>query len=171
MDKIKLPSCDLKIPTDYSLWLNEHDPSASKHLTAACARRVRAYMRSNLRVELGCIIKRLPNNQFDVIPFVNGDPTMATIRMIHPDDFETLVKLYMDGSLWGWFHSHPMGRPYPSWTDLTMHQIDVNMGIYGGATDRMSIFNTKELDLIQGLRVSITNQTMDSVDKEIKSHG
>lgn len=153
-------------------WLNDADPDASKHLTTQCAEEVVKYMRSNPDVELGCLIKRCSEDEFEVIPFRNGDPTAVTIQMFDREDFLLMDDLYRAGTLWGWFHSHPHGRPYPSWTDLTKHNMTANMGIYGGAVNTVSIFSTRELQwLLDQRKASMTKSAIMRLDKGIKENG
>ena len=159
-------SIDIAVPAG-GLWLNNHDSNQKKHLTVECAQEVRTYLRSNLTQELGCLIRQYGEGQFEVIPFENGDPTMATIKMISDADFVRMLDLYKIGELWGWFHSHPGGSPYPSMTDLTQHRLQVNMGIYGGVSDTVSIFSTRDLDIILGQRVQMAASTMESIACEV----
>jgi proteasome lid subunit RPN8/RPN11 len=163
MASIEVASLDMTVP-EGGAWINEGDIQRRRQ-TVKCAQEVRKYLRSNLEQELGCLIKRLPMRQFEVIPFVNGDPTAVTIKMLSVEDFEVMRGLYTEGTLWGWFHSHPWGRPYPSMTDLSMHNLNINMGIYGGASDTMSIFDTYDLDEMLAQVMLFKNK------KGVKKHG
>lgn len=140
-------SVDLTIPKD-GAWLNESDPDESKHLTVACAKQIRTYLRSNLNQELGCLIEKVNDRVFRAVPFTNCDPTAVTVRMGTDEDFLKMLDLYKDGRLWGWFHSHPKHPAYPSMTDLSRHSLNVNMGIYSGTMDTLCIFSTADLDYL-----------------------
>jgi hypothetical protein len=160
-------SVDLTVP-EGGLWLNEADPDSSKHLTVACAKAIRVYLRSNLEQELGCMIEKVGDTVFRVVPFTNTDPTATTVRMGTDEDFIKMLDLYKSGRLWGWFHSHPKHAPYPSMTDLNRHSLRVNMGIYSGTLDTMCIFNTDDLDYLLRKRADEENMALTSVHGELQ---
>jgi proteasome lid subunit RPN8/RPN11 len=111
-----------------------------------CALAVWDYLSREPDLETGCLI--INDGKFRVVPFVNTDPTCATIRMGAAEDFDLMVELHMQGKLWGWAHSHPHGSPYPSMTDLSRHAVPVNMVIWGGGLHRLSILSTNEVNLL-----------------------
>lgn len=160
-------SVDLAIP-EGGLWLNDADPDQTKHLTVACAKAVRTYLRSNLNQELGCLIEKVADTKFRAVPFKNCDPTAVTVRMGTDDDFIKMLDLYKEGRLWGWFHSHPKHAPYPSMTDLSRHSLKVNMGIYSGTLDTMCIFSTDDLDFLLHKRAVQERTALESTHGELR---
>jgi len=127
-------------------YINPKEVAPAKKLTRACALEIRNYMLSNTRVELGCLILSRRNHQFEIVPFENTDQTSVTVRLGTKQDFIRMAEFYRDGLLWGWAHSHPWGHPYPSMIDLSQHSLPVNMVIYGGFANCLSIYSTAEVN-------------------------
>lgn len=125
--------------------INPKELDPAKKLTTACALDIRNYLLSNARVELGCMIL-LQDQQFKIVPFENTDPTSVSVRLGTDQDFLRMAEFYRGGLLWGWAHSHPWGRPYPSMTDLEQHSLRINMVIYGGFANCLSIYSTAEIN-------------------------
>lgn len=143
-------SMNLGISDNFKIWLNPKETDKTKRLTLSCAQEIKRYMDHDPDHERGCLVLRQEGNEFlRMVPFTNGAPGQSRIEMDRPDDFDLMVRVYLEGRLWGWFHSHPHGRPWPSSSDLEHHTLNVNMGIYGGATKTFSIFNTADLELIE----------------------
>jgi len=124
-------------------YVNPEEVDCTKKLSTACALSIRDYMQTRPDGELGCMIRV---QQPQLIPFENTDPSWYSVRLGTDRDFLRMAELYRAGCLWGWAHSHPGSGPYPSITDLTQHSLCINMVIYGGARNRLSIYSTAEIN-------------------------
>ena len=126
--------------------VNPEEVDDTKKLSTACALCIRDYMQTKPDGELGCMIRAQGDLQFELIPFENTDPSWYSVRLGTDQDFLRMAELYRAGGLWGWAHSHPGGWPYPSITDLEQHSLCINMVIYGGAKNLLSIYSTAEIN-------------------------
>ncbi len=94
------------------------------------------------KVERGCLI----TTNFSIIPFENiAEHPLALIEM-GVEGFNAMTDLAMRRELYGWAHSHPHWKPYPSPTDINCHKAAMTMVIYSICYDEFGIYDNDEVN-------------------------
>jgi proteasome lid subunit RPN8/RPN11 len=106
-----------------------------------CLQEIKDYLLVDPTVERGCLVTK----DGRVIPFQNTALNQTALIRMGPDDFGIMVDLVNRGELLGWAHSHPHWMPYPSFIDIKMHQLPVQMIIYSITDDSFGIYTTEEI--------------------------
>jgi proteasome lid subunit RPN8/RPN11 len=105
----------------------------------------REYLLEDPEVERGCLITQ----DMQIVPFKNvAKQPVARIEMA-PEGFLEMARLYRESNLYGWLHSHPHWQPYPSITDVAMHNLPISMIIYSVPEDKFAEYTKEEMSQIR----------------------
>jgi proteasome lid subunit RPN8/RPN11 len=119
-----------------------------------CLLQIKDYLLVDPMVERGCLV----TSDYQIIPFENIAAYPAALIKMGPEDFGVMADLVRDNRLLGWAHSHPCWLPYPSFIDINMHQLPVQMIIYSITDDSFGIYTTDEIIAMEEYYIELASE-------------